>query len=91
MPDGRLYLYGSLDEREDRYCSGRYRVASTADLREWTMHPTSFTTDDVPWAGVVPPSGRSFLDGQRGPAPIACGPCCATSPRGSPMAKGSSW
>ncbi|MRX45219.1 family 43 glycosylhydrolase [Agromyces sp. Q22] len=63
MPDGRLYLYGSLDEREDRYCSGRYRVASTADLREWTMHPTSFTTDDVPWAGVVPPSGRSFLDG----------------------------
>ena len=34
MPDGRLYLYGSLDERDDRYCSGRYRVASTADLVE---------------------------------------------------------
>ncbi|WP_353816200.1 family 43 glycosylhydrolase [Agromyces sp. SYSU T00266] len=63
MPDGRLYLYGSLDERDDRYCSGRYRVASTADLVEWTVHPVSFTTDDVPWAGVVPTSGRSFLDG----------------------------
>ncbi len=63
MPDGRLYLYGSLDERDDRYCSGRYRVASTADLVEWTVHPVSFTTDDVPWAGVVPASGRSFLDG----------------------------
>lgn len=26
MPDGKLYLYGSFDDREDVYCSDRYRV-----------------------------------------------------------------
>ena len=63
MPDGRLYLYGSLDESTDVYCSQQYRVASTSDLVEWTVHDTAFTSADVPWAGTAPASGRSFVDG----------------------------
>lgn len=34
MPDGRLYLYGSCDEREDVYCSDKYYVVSTQDMKE---------------------------------------------------------
>ena len=35
MPDGKTYIYGSLDEKEDKYCSDRYYVVSTADLKHW--------------------------------------------------------
>ena len=41
MPDGRLYVYGSLDISGDRgYCSQEYRVFSTDDptLANWTDH-----------------------------------------------------
>jgi hypothetical protein len=31
--DGKLYLYGSLDESPDYYCSHRHHVLSTADLK----------------------------------------------------------
>ena len=42
MPDGRLYIYGSLDERDgNEYCSNRYRVFSTADMATWTDHGES--------------------------------------------------
>ena len=37
MPDGRLYVYGSYDTSDDWYCSDRYHVVSTADLREWRV------------------------------------------------------
>lgn len=33
MPDGRLYIYGSCDEREDVYCSDKYYVVSTKDMK----------------------------------------------------------
>lgn len=32
MPDGRLYIYGSFDNREDVYCSEEYHVVSTEDM-----------------------------------------------------------
>ena len=49
MPDGKLYIYGSLDDREDVYCSEKYHVVSTADLKTWEIHPVSFTGQQVPW------------------------------------------
>lgn len=58
IPDGeahvfgdRLYIYGSRDSEEETYCSETYRVVSTGDMREWTVHGTSFDGNDVPWAG----------------------------------------
>ena len=53
MPDGRLYVYGSLDENKKGFCSGRYRVASTADMKSWAITESpSFSVEAVPWAGV---------------------------------------
>ena len=49
MPDGRLYLYGSFDAYEDLYCSGQYRVASTADMENWSVHKTALRGEDIPW------------------------------------------
>ncbi|WP_279220796.1 MULTISPECIES: family 43 glycosylhydrolase [Clostridia] len=49
MPDGRLYIYGSFDDRGDIYCSEKYHVVSTADMKEWTLHDISFEGKDVPW------------------------------------------
>lgn len=42
-PDGRLYLYGSLDVAgRNSYCSSAYRVFSTDDLESWVDHGVSF-------------------------------------------------
>lgn len=49
MPDGRLYLYGSCDEREDVYCSDKYYVVSTQDMKEWTIHDVSLKGQEIPW------------------------------------------
>ncbi len=49
MPDGRLYVYGSLDTTPGTYCSDQYRVVSTADMLHWTDHGQSFHVDKVPW------------------------------------------
>lgn len=51
--DGRLYVYGSRDTDESRYCSDEYRVISTSDMREWTVHDLAFSTDRVSWAGAT--------------------------------------
>ncbi|HHV11079.1 MAG TPA: family 43 glycosylhydrolase [Clostridiales bacterium] len=51
MPDGRLYVYGSFDDRADVYCSEKYHVVSTPDMEEWTIHDISFEGKDVPWFG----------------------------------------
>lgn len=32
MPDGKLYIYGSFDDREDVFCSEKYHVISTPDM-----------------------------------------------------------
>lgn len=49
MPDGKLYIYGSYDDREDVYCSERYYVVSTPDMEHWTISEESFAGDQVPW------------------------------------------
>lgn len=49
MPDDRLYIYGSYDDRDDVYCSSRYHVVSTPDMNHWTVHDTAFRGEMVPW------------------------------------------
>lgn len=50
MPDGRLYLYGSFDNREDVFCSEEYHVVSTVDMKTWEIEDApSLLGKDVPW------------------------------------------
>ncbi|WP_461172737.1 family 43 glycosylhydrolase [Arthrobacter sp. Z1-9] len=63
MPDGRLYLYGSYDNSEQRYCSNEYRVVSTPDMNTWTIHDVAFRAEDADWASSSTSEGKSFLDG----------------------------
>lgn len=49
MPDGKLYIYGSFDNREDVFCSEEYHVISTPDMKEWTVHDISLKGGDIPW------------------------------------------
>lgn len=49
MPDGKLYVYGSFDELEDRFCSEKYYVVSTPDMKCWTIHDTALSGNQIPW------------------------------------------
>lgn len=49
MPDGKLYIYGSYDDREDIYCSEKYYVVSTPDMEHWTIHEESLNGSQIPW------------------------------------------
>lgn len=49
MPDGKLYIYGSCDKRDDLYCSGEYHVVSTPDMKHWTVHDVSLRGEQIPW------------------------------------------
>ena len=49
MPDGKLYVYGSFDNREDVYCSEEYHVVSTPDMEHWTIHAKSLDGKDIEW------------------------------------------
>ena len=49
MPDGKLYVYGSFDKREDVFCSEEYHVVSTEDMKHWTIHEESMNGNDIPW------------------------------------------
>ncbi len=42
--DGRLYVYGSLDESTDYYCSHRHHVMSTDNMLDWTLHRDVFAS-----------------------------------------------
>jgi len=35
--DGKLYIYGSLDESCDYYCSNRYHLLFTEDMNHWNL------------------------------------------------------
>lgn len=49
--DGRLYVYGSRDQPSvEDYCSGQYKVFSTADLIHWTDHGVSFDAAQIPFS-----------------------------------------
>jgi len=51
--NGKLYLYGSLDESNDYYCSWRHHVMETSDMKTWTIHNDRFFSkgknDQVPY------------------------------------------
>ena len=42
--DGKVYVYGSRDESPDRYCSWRYDVLSSDNLKTWQLIPNSFAS-----------------------------------------------
>ena len=52
-PDGKLYIYGSLDESPQYYCSWKHHVLVTGDLRTWTLYRDVFSSkgagDAVPY------------------------------------------
>ena len=51
--DGNLYLYGSLDESLDYYCSTSHYVMKTADMQKWEIFKDVFSSkgqgDAVPY------------------------------------------
>ncbi len=51
--DGNLYLYGSLDESLDYYCSTRHHVMKTSDMKNWELFENVFASkgkgDVVPY------------------------------------------
>ena len=51
--DGSLYIYGSLDESFDYYCSHRHHVMKTDDMINWEIFENVFTSkgegDAVPY------------------------------------------
>lgn len=40
--DGKMYVYGSRDEKPEYYCSGSYNVLSSADLINWELTKNTF-------------------------------------------------
>lgn len=50
MPNGRLYIYGSWDNRDELYCSEEYHVVSTGDMKTWRIEDApSLRGQDIPW------------------------------------------
>jgi arabinoxylan arabinofuranohydrolase len=51
--DGKLYIYGSADENCDYYCSHRYHMLVTEDMRRWELVKNVFSSrgegDEVPY------------------------------------------
>lgn len=42
--DGKLYIYGSLDESCDYYCSWKHHVLFTTDMKTWTLHENAISS-----------------------------------------------
>lgn len=42
--DGKLYIYGSLDESTDYYCSWRHHVMVTENMTDWTIFEDRFAS-----------------------------------------------
>lgn len=55
--DGNLYIYGSLDESPDYYCSARHHVLETENLLHWRIHEDRFSSrgekDQVPYSDAL--------------------------------------
>ena len=55
--DGKLYVYGSLDESCAYYCSHRHHVMVTEDMQTWTIHKDRFMSkgdnDAIPYNDLV--------------------------------------
>lgn len=41
---GRVYVYGSRDESKSHYCSHKYDVLYSDDMKNWTLHEGIFTS-----------------------------------------------
>lgn len=52
--DGKLYIYGSLDESPNYYTSHSYHMLSSSDMKKWTLHRDIFASvgphDGVPYS-----------------------------------------
>lgn len=42
--DGKLYIYGSLDENCTNYCSYLHHVLTTSDLKSWVLYKNAFSS-----------------------------------------------
>ena len=55
--DGKLYVYGSLDESTKYYCSWRHHVLETDNLITWKIHENRFASkgknDQVPYSNAL--------------------------------------
>jgi len=55
--DGQLYIYGSVDESTEYYCSWRHHVMSTTDLIHWDIAENVFSSkgdnDQVPYSDAL--------------------------------------
>jgi beta-xylosidase len=55
--DDKLYIYGSLDESTEYYCSWRHHVLETDNLMTWKIHENRFaskgTNDQVPYSDAL--------------------------------------
>lgn len=45
--DGRLWVYGSVDEVPGPYCSSRQHALSSSDLETWTLHEDIFGSSEI--------------------------------------------
>ena len=67
--DGRVYVYGSVDESVDYPCSHTHHVLSTDDMINWTLHEDYFKSkglsDNVPYSDqILFAPGVTFKDGK---------------------------
>jgi arabinoxylan arabinofuranohydrolase len=53
-PNGKMYIYGSVDINTNHYCSWKYHVMSSENLIDWTIHKNTFASkgknDQVPYS-----------------------------------------
>ena len=48
--DGKMYIYGSRDESPEYYCSKRYNVLTSSDMKTWELHLDSFINNETLYA-----------------------------------------
>jgi hypothetical protein len=52
--DGKIYVYGSRDESPTYYCSWRYDILVSDDMKKWKLYPDRFSSkgehDAVPYS-----------------------------------------
>lgn len=58
-PDGKVYVYGSLDIENGRYCSDTYHLLSSSDMVHWDLKKDVFKHDSPVYAPDI-----AFKDGR---------------------------
>ncbi|MDO5447152.1 MAG: family 43 glycosylhydrolase [Prevotellaceae bacterium] len=48
--NGKMYVYGSLDESLTNYCSKHYHVLESSNLKDWTLYMDCFTNPETLYA-----------------------------------------